>query len=633
MAKRNTKWTLQDLKAYAKLEHAGKCLSSDYTRNDRKYLWKCKNKLHEPFEAGWDNVNRGGWCTACLNDKLRMSFKTIKSKVKELGGKIITKKNEYINSKTPINYLCEKGHKVTSDWGRISKVKIGVSGKLISWCPTCSGWNRNSIQELQKIAKSKGGVLLSKAINNNKEKLKWKCANDHEFWLNAHNLKQNQWCSKCSASIGENLTRYYLEHLFKVKFSKKNPEWLTFNTSPLELDGYNSRNNIAFEYQGVQHKKYTPYFHRNGKVDFENQQKRDEFKRKTCNARGVKLIEIDDESTGRDELFDKIIEECRRFNLVLRRSTKPNIESFYKKFYKNDLIPILKIVNEKNGECLENVYQGENVTLIFKCQRGHKFTKTPTKIKAGIWCPEAGCNPKARDENKVRQYIKNKGGTMRGTYTNRKSELHFICEKGHTNKTTWASLNGHWCSECAGNKWGTIEEMRKIASTKGGRCLSEKYLGSGVELEWECNKNHRSWFATPSNVKTKGSWCPKCAPNSMRSLKDMKNLARKFNGKCNSIKYHNTQTKLDWECSKHHVWTATPNNVLKGNWCPECRKIKKKEIILEKINKIAIMKEGICLSKKYVDNFTELKFKCRNNHTWKVSPKNLFRGSWCKQCN
>ena len=40
-------------------------------------------------------------------------------------------------------------------------------------------------------------------------------------------------------------------------------------------------------------------------------------------------------------------------------------------------------------------------------------------------------------------------------------------------------------------------------------------LGSDKKLEWICQKNnHKSWFATPSNIKPtstkQGSWCPEC---------------------------------------------------------------------------------------------------------------------------
>jgi hypothetical protein len=46
----------------------------------------------------------------------------------------------------------------------------------------------------------------------------------------------------------------------------------------------------------------------------------------------------------------------------------------------------------------------------------------------------------------------------------------------------------------------TIEEMQEIAKSKGGECLSEKYVNAHSKLEWKCSRGH-IWSATPSNIK------------------------------------------------------------------------------------------------------------------------------------
>jgi hypothetical protein len=43
----------------------------------------------------------------------------------------------------------------------------------------------------------------------------------------------------------------------------------------LEFDGYNESLKLAIEYNGGQYYKYIPFSHRNGEIDFFNQQKRD----------------------------------------------------------------------------------------------------------------------------------------------------------------------------------------------------------------------------------------------------------------------------------------------------------------------------------------------------------------------
>jgi hypothetical protein len=51
--------------------------------------------------------------------------------------------------------------------------------------------------------------------------------------------------------------------------------------------------------------------------------------------------------------------------------------------------------------------------------------------------------------------------------------------------------------------------MREIAAKRGGRCLSEQYLGNHRHLTWQCDQGH-VWQATPAHIKSGGQWCRKC---------------------------------------------------------------------------------------------------------------------------
>ena len=87
----------------------------------------------------------------------------------------------------------------------------------------------------------------------------------------------------------------------------KRPQFL----NGLELDGWCSKLNIAFEYNGIQHYEYFPHFHRNGESDFKAQQARDRQKYKICHERGIALIIIPHQYTyqNKDELEDFIFNE------------------------------------------------------------------------------------------------------------------------------------------------------------------------------------------------------------------------------------------------------------------------------------------------------------------------------------
>ena len=95
-------------------------------------------------------------------------------------------------------------------------------------------------------------------------------------------------------SKGEAECRYVLETIFNKPFKKRRPKFL-FNTktgSNMELDMYNKELRIACEYNGKQHYVYTPYFHRGGEHEFQEQVERDNLKRRVCKKLGILLIEI-----------------------------------------------------------------------------------------------------------------------------------------------------------------------------------------------------------------------------------------------------------------------------------------------------------------------------------------------------
>ena len=111
--------------------------------------------------------------------------------------------------------------------------------------------------------------------------------------------------------------------------------------------------------------------------------------------------------------------------------------------------------------------------------------------------------------------------------------------------------------------------MHKLAEKKGGKCLSIEYVNTRTKLKWQCKEGH-VWEAKPKKIK-RGTWCPICARNVRLTIEKMHKLAEKKGGKCLSTEYVNTRTKLKWQCKEGHVWEARPDNIKRGTWCPICR--------------------------------------------------------------
>ena len=51
-----------------------------------------------------------------------------------------------------------------------------------------------------------------------------------------------------------------------------------------------------------------------------------------------------------------------------------------------------------------------------------------------------------------------------------------------------------------------LEKLKQIASDYGGKLISKNYIDSQTKLEFECSKGHR-WKAVPASVINQGSWC------------------------------------------------------------------------------------------------------------------------------
>lgn len=93
----------------------------------------------------------------------------------------------------------------------------------------------------------------------------------------------------------EEICRKILEDHFDDYFPSVRPNFLRNPKTgkPLELDGYNANLNLAFEYNGKQHRLFPNAYHKT-EEEFNDQIDRDIFKKKRCKQLGIKLISIPD---------------------------------------------------------------------------------------------------------------------------------------------------------------------------------------------------------------------------------------------------------------------------------------------------------------------------------------------------
>lgn len=427
--------------------------------------------------------------------------------------------NEYINKRTPIIFRCASGH----EWS--AQPQSIFNG---SWCRKCWEQNvagahlrlSNGLKQAQDIATKRGGNCLSEAYKSNSTKMKWICANGHQWSAALSDIRKGSWCPDCGSGARERLTRYYFEEITGSEFPKSKPIWLLNDRgNRMELDGFNSELSLAFEHQGEQHYQEVEHFNRR-KETLATRLKDDERKRDLCKKNEITLIEVP-YFISTEDLPAWIKNSINKLRPSI--NLKPDTDIKFTKYAKSNELEVLKdVAKSLGGQCLSSIYLGAMEKHHFICSKGHEWKAIAANIKNGTWCPK--CKPERISASKRKH---------------------------------------------------TVESMSALARKKGGQFLSSTFTSVNDKYEWVCGHSHK-WIAAPSDI-VKGTWCPKCAKNSRRSsLQLMQELAISRGGTCLSEAYISSQTKLRWRCSYGHEWEARPDNVKnRQSWCPTCAKRKR----------------------------------------------------------
>ena len=130
-------------------------------------------------------------------------------------------------------------------------------------------------------------------------------------------------------------------------------------------------------------------------------------------------------------------------------------------------------------------------------------------------------------------------------------------------------------------KLDPIETFQEIARSKGGVCLSKKRLNRNDKLKFECGEGH-IWETSPQSIKNMNSWCWECFKKSQMvdSLETYRQIARDRGGVCLSEEYLGSMKKLSFRCNEGHIWSATPNSIKsKKTWCRKCAYKKQRDSI------------------------------------------------------
>ena len=243
-----------------------------------------------------------------------------------------------------------------------------------------------------------------------------------------------------------------------------------------------------------------------------------------------------------------------------------------------------KIAAKRGGTCLSTKYESNRGKLEWLCADGHTWFASYNDISsANHWCQRCAGNLKGTLEECQILAKSRKGKCLSEVYLNNRTDMKWECELGHIWDTPFDGIKYYktWCPECSGNKKYTLEYCMRIAAAKGGKCLSKKYDGKDAPLLWECSCGYR-WETSLHSLTSMKSWCPSCAGCAKHTIDECKKVAEARNGKCLSSEYSGLRDKLRWECSCGYQWEANFSGVLHGQtWCPKCALLKTQKTIFD----------------------------------------------------
>jgi hypothetical protein len=154
---------------------------------------------------------------ACNKSRAKLTLFALSEIARERNGTCLA--SLYESSRTPVPWRCQNGH----TWLASAD---NVKGKR-SWCPECARARRKlSIADMRAMAAARGGKCLSAQYVSGLKKLRWQCADGHEFLLAPNNIRREptstrkpSWCPFCkfkSAETAESQTESWQNDIFNM---------------------------------------------------------------------------------------------------------------------------------------------------------------------------------------------------------------------------------------------------------------------------------------------------------------------------------------------------------------------------------------------------------------------------------
>ena len=249
--------------------------------------------------------------------------------------------------------------------------------------------------------------------------------------------------------------------------------------------------------------------------------------------------------------------------------------------YKRKKIEVITPELERLKVSLLVPYIGVSKPMLFKCNKCDvEFSRSVDNLRRsnGHICKDS----KETLILHAEEYLSSVNFSFGTRPTSLDKPLSIVCKKcGVRNKILLSSFKKMKtkCRNCSDEK--SLARIRARAEEKGGELLSRKYIGVKSKYQFKCALGHE-WLAIPLG----NSWCPMCAGKG-KGIDDIRSMAEKRGGKLLSDTFIGVDKKYDFKCSVGHSFSMTFSKMQGGQWCSICSKGSKSEelvrVVMEQI--------------------------------------------------
>jgi len=429
------------------------------------------------------------------------------------------------------------------------------------------------LDQLRSFIEQRGGVLLSNEYVAARTKVKVRCAARHEFGVTPDNLKRGRWCPECKRQKHlERLAQDFwsVERLREFARERHGGDCLATTPAPML-----------------------------SKVSWK------------C---------TNDEHPAFPAVIAKMVHSGQWCAVCWQeRRQPPNPAISFDR--------VVEVVRGRGGEIIrvgkDGIWKGSKTLLVVRCPNGHSGpVQASNLLYARSWCPEClnkgerivraifertfgGTFPKSKPKWLVSQrgrkleldgyneqlqiafeyqgphhffvdYVIAHDKIKREACTARNVRLVEVeaVKKPHPPENVLAKVaeafHHYGITEAPQLPSGDIffaelNDLRELARKKGGRLVSERYLGSEPH-EWHCGvAEHPNWRAEAWRIRN-GKWCAACAGNRKLGIAGLRSWGNALGLELLATKYRGgTLCVYRWRCHKHgHVIERSRTNILQS---------------------------------------------------------------------